>query len=163
ALEEAKANLRSAYEDEKRAIELVISRHQALTKSLRSFLDDLRLDSGLSPLDPFERLQEAQKQFQETAAKALAGDEEALGQLESVSRAYLTEAKAWWGTSTQYFEVFKDVEAIVAQALTVSEGQLSEAERQLAALESQIKGLVDLDKSVKSVEDAISDLMKAEA
>lgn len=163
ALEEAKANLRSAYEDEKRAIEQVISRHQALTKSLRSFLDDLRLDSGLSPLDPFERLQEAQKQFQETAAKALTGDEEALGKLEAVSRAYLTEAKAWWGTSTQYFEVFKDVEAIVAQALTVSEGQLSEAERQLAALESQIKGLVDLDKSVKSVEDAISDLMKAEA
>lgn len=163
ALEDAKANLRSAYEDEKRSIEQVISRHQALIKSLRSFLDDLRLDSSLSPLDPFERLQEAQRQFQETAAKALTGDEEALGKIEDASRAYLTEAKAWWGTSTQYFEVFKEVEAIVAQALSVSEGQLSEAERQLAALESQIAALIDLDKSVKSVADAISDLMKAES
>lgn len=163
ALEDAKANLRSAYEDEKRSIEQVISRHQALIKSLRSFLDDLRLDSSLSPLDPFERLQEAQRQFQETAAKALTGDEEALGKIEDASRAYLTEAKAWWGTSTQYFEVFKEVEAIVAQALSVSEGQLSEAERQLAALESQIAALIDVDKSVKSVADAISDLMKAES
>jgi hypothetical protein len=162
ALDEAKANLRSAYDEEKRAVEQVISRHQALIKSLRNFLDDLRLDSNLSPLDPFERFQEAQKQFQDTAAKALSGDEDAIGKLEDASRAYLTEAKAWWGTSTQYFEVFKEVEAIVAQALSVSEGQLSEAERQLAALDEQIAALIDIDIAVKSVSDAIADLTKAE-
>lgn len=163
ALDQAKADLRSAYEDEMRLLEQVVSRHEALIKSLQRFRDDLRLDSNLSPLDPYQRLQEAQKQFQETAALALTGDEDALGRLEDVSRAYLTEAKAYYATSETYFRIFGEVEGILDQALAVAGNQLSEAEQQLAALKDLVSPLIDINDSVLTVADAINNLALAQA
>lgn len=163
ALDQAKADLRSAYEAEMRLLEQVVSRHEALIKSLQRFRDDLRLDSNLSPLDPWQRLQEAQKQFQETAALALTGDEDALGRLEDVSRAYLTEAKAYYASSEAYFSIFTEVESILDQALAMAGNQLSEAEQQLQALKDLVSPLIDIDNSVMSVADAIAAFQQAEA
>lgn len=163
ALDEAKANLRSAYEEEKRLLEQVVSRHDALIKSLQRFRDDLRLDANLSPLDPYQRMLEAQKQFQETAALALTGDEDALGRLEDVSRAYLTEARSYYATSEGYYSIFTEVESILDQALSLAGDQLSEAERQLAALDAQVSELITLNDTALTVVDAINALADAEA
>jgi len=163
ALDQGKADLRSAYEAEIRLLEQVISRHDALIKSLQKFRDDLRLDSNLSPLDPYQRLLEAQKQYQETAALALTGDEESLGRLEDVSRAYLTEARSYYATSETYFRIFNEVEGILDQALALAGNQISEAEQQLAALKDLVSPLIDINDSVLTVADAINNLALAQA
>lgn len=162
-VEEAKAALRSAYEKERSEIESTISRLKSFTEGIKSFKDSLRLDKQLSPLSPYERLMEAQRQFNEVSAKALAGDEGAQGRLEEVSRAYLEEARAYYASSEAYFQIFEQVEATLDQALAKAEGQLSNAEKQLSALERSVKGLIDIDDGVKSVGDAIKDLKAAQA
>jgi len=162
-LDDAKADLRRAYEEEASRLNQVISKHEAYIKSLQKFKDDLKLDSNLSPYDPYQRLQEAQRQFQETATAALGGDEDALGRIEDVSRSYLEEARSYYGTSEAYFSIFNDVQSLLDQALAVSNSSLSEAQQQLAALKEQTSALIDIDDSVMSVADAVAALAAAEA
>ncbi|MGB3834828.1 MAG: tape measure protein [Mesorhizobium sp.] len=162
-LDDAKADLRRAYEEEASRLNQVISRHEAFIKSIQKFKGDLKLDSNLSPYDPYQRLQEAQRQFQETATAALGGDEDALGRIEDVSRSYLEEARSYYGTSEAYFSIFNDVQSLLDQALAVSNSSLSEAQQQLAALKEQTSALIDIDDSVMSVADAVAALTAAEA
>lgn len=162
-VEDAKAALRSAYEKERSEIESTISRLKSFTEGIKSFRDSLRLDKQLSPLSPYERLVEAQRQFNEVSAKALAGDETAQGRLEEVSRAYLEEARSYYASSEAYFQIFEQVEATLDQALAKASSQLSAAEKQLSALERQVGKLIDIDDGVKSVSQAIADLKAAQA
>lgn len=162
-LDEAKSNLQASYDAEKSKIEQVISKHQALTKSLQQFMDNMKLDSALSPLDPYQRLQEAQKQFAETSGKALGGDADALEKLPDVARNLLTEAKAYYATSEAYFSIFNDVQKILNQALGVSGNQLSEAEKQLSALNALVNPLLDIKDGTLSVTDAINAFKAAQS
>lgn len=161
AVDRAKADLRAAYDKEARALEQTISRHERFITSIQKFKDDLLLDQSLSPLNPFDRFQEAQKQFNETAALAITGDEEAMGRLEEVSRAYLDEAKSYYATSETYFRIFEDVRSVLDQALDSSKLQLSDAKLQLQTLKDQVSKLIDIDDGVLSVADAIAALHAA--
>lgn len=162
-VEDAKAALRSAYEKERSEIESTISRLKSFTEGIRNFRDSLKLDKQLSPYSPYERLMEAQRQFNEVSAKALAGDETAQGRLEEVSRAYLEEARGYYASSEAYFQIFEQVDATLEQALAKASSQLSAAEKQLSALEKQVGKLIDIDDGVKSVSAAIADLKAAQA
>lgn len=161
AKEQAEEDLRKAYDKEASALEQVISKHEAFIKSLQRFRDDLRLDANLSPLDPYQRFLEAQRQFNETSQLALSGDEDAMDRLEEVSRAYLEEARSYYASSEAYFGIFTQVENILDQALSVADSQLTEAEQQLAALKEQVGALIELNDSVMSVTDAIQKLTEA--
>lgn len=161
AVDRAKADLRAAYDEEARAIEATIGRLKSFISSIEDFKASLKLDSQLSPLSPTDRLIEAQKRFQEISTKALAGDETAMGELEGVSRQYLTEARAYYASSEQYFQIFEQVEAILDQALTSAKGQLSVEEKSLTALEQQVSKLIDINDSVLTVAAAIAGLNSA--
>src|SRR5690606_14234510 len=63
-LSDAQAALRAAYEAQARALETTINRLDRFITSIQKFRDNLRLDDNLSPLNPQERLIEAQRQFQ---------------------------------------------------------------------------------------------------
>lgn len=161
AVDRAKADLRSAYDEEARAIEGTISRLKSFITSIEKFKVSLKLDDQLSPLSPFDKFAEAQKRFQEVSQKALAGDETAMGELEDVSRQYLEEARAYYASSEQYFAIFTQVEAILDQALSSAKGQLSTSEQQLVTLKDQVSKLIDINDSVMSVADAIAALQSS--
>lgn len=161
AVDRAKADLRSAYDEEARAIESTISRLKSFITSIEKFKVSLKLDDQLSPLSPFDKFAEAQKRFQEVSQKALAGDETAMGELEDVSRQYLEEARAYYASSEQYFAIFTQVEAILDQALSSAKGQLSTSEQQLVTLKDQVSKLIDINDSVMSVADAIAALQSS--
>lgn len=160
---EAENDLRRAYEQQASELENTISRLESFTESIKQFRDSLRVDNNLSPLNPFGRLTEAQKQFRETAALAMGGDEEAMGRLEDVSREYLDEARGYYASSEAYFAIFEEVQRILDQSLVSAEGQLTEAEKQLEQLKKQVGTLIDIDDGVKSVADAINAFRAAEA
>lgn len=161
AVDRAKADLRAAYDEEARAIEATIGRLKSFISGIEDFKASLKLDSQLSPLSQTDRLMEAQRRFEEVSAKALAGDETAMADLEDVSRQYLTEARAYYASSEQYFAIFQQVETILDQALASAKGQLSVEERSLSTLETQVSKLIDIDNSVMSVADAIAGLQTA--
>ena len=158
---EARAELVKSYEAEETAIKSTVEATRRYFDSLRQFRDDLLLDSNLSPLNPFERMQTAQSQFQQVAADAINGDQEALGKLEDVSRDYLNEARDYYGTSEAYYSVFGQVKGILDQSLNGLEAQLTEDQKQLAELQTQSSLLAGVNVSVMSVADAVANLAQA--
>lgn len=80
-----------------------------LIQRLREFAESLLLDGTLSPLDPQGRLSEAERQYQELLARAQAGDIDALAELEGAARAYLSEARSFWGSTDAYTAIFDGV------------------------------------------------------
>jgi hypothetical protein len=159
----AQAQLRAAYDAQARSLETTIGNLNRFITSLQKFRENLRLDGALSPLTPLQRLQEAQQQFQQTIAAALGGDTEALSRVEDVSRQYLEEARSYYGTSSNYFSIFEEVEALLSNVENVAKGQLSESELQLQALKDQVGHLININDSVLSVADAIAALNAAQA
>jgi tape measure domain-containing protein len=162
-LAKAQAQLRSAYDAQARSLETTIGNLNRFITSLQKFRENLRLDGALSPLTPLQRLQEAQMQFQQTMSAALTGDEEALGRVEDVSRQYLEEARAYYGTSANYFAIFEEVEALLGNVENVAKNQLTETQKELTLLQEQVGKLIDIDNSVMSVADAIAALQLAQA
>lgn len=142
---DAENDLRSAY-----------SNLRNFADQLLSFRQDIRLDRNVSPLGPVQRLAEAQERFRVTAEKAALGDAVAQGELISVSRAYLDEAKSYYASSEAYFSIFREVEATLAstEARVLTELDLAK---------SQYAALLTLNESVLTIPAAIAALNVAMA
>ncbi|MGV6875953.1 tape measure protein [Pseudochelatococcus sp. B33] len=163
ALERAQDAVRQGYEDQAAVLRDTVSRLQSFIKGIQQFKASLILDDALSPFSPQQRLAEAQRQFQDIAARAMGGDQDALDQLERVSRDYLSEARSYYASSEAYYQAFNDVQTILDQSSRTAQNQLSEAEQQLAALEAQIAALTRIDDTVLSIEQAQAELNAAVA
>jgi hypothetical protein len=74
--------------------------------SLRSYLDSLLGDAGLSPLSPLERLGAARNSFEALVAQAASGDTNAMSQLAGAHRAYLQIAREVYASGAQYVDIF---------------------------------------------------------
>ena len=64
---------------------------------------------GASPLSPEARFLEAQKQYTALLQKAQGGDADAIAQLSSAADTYLQASKDYYGSSTQYANIFDGV------------------------------------------------------
>ncbi|WP_173087378.1 phage tail length tape measure family protein [Devosia sp. 1635] len=158
AVDRARDDLRAAYDAEASALSQVIERNKQFIRSLEAFKQSLRFDTAISPLSPIDRLGAAERDFEATRQKALAGDQEAIGELENVSRQYLEEARAYYGTSESYMRIWEQVDATLDQALARAGAQVSASERQLGLLNSQVGHLIDINNSVMSVAAAVAAL-----
>ncbi len=162
---DAEAALRSAYEEQRREIEATISRLENFTDRIKEFRDEMRL-SASSPLGQRDQMEEALRQFRETAALAGGeGDEaiEAQEKLTSVSQSALDEARAYYASSERYAEIWREIDATLADVESKAGRQLSEAQQQLEALDRQVGALIDINDSVLSVADAIAALAGAQS
>lgn len=105
------------------AVEDRYARELALLEQLRDYVDSLNL-SSLSPLTPEERLLEAQAQYEDLLARAMAGDLEAMAQLQQAANTYLGEAQSYYGGVGAYGNIFDQVrEALMG---LVDRGPLNE-------------------------------------
>lgn len=154
-LSEATSQLQAAYDKEAAALDDVISRTKSFIASIKQFREAMKI-SDSSPLGPLEKVNEAAKQFRDLADKAMAGDEEAMGQLTQISQDYLDEARAYYTSSVKYFEIWNEVDKTLEKVQNASEGNLSEAEKQLKALDASVAGILKIDESVLSVKDALA-------
>lgn len=158
AADQARADLRAAYNAERTELESTITTLQSFVDQISIFKDNLKLDSTLSPLSPLDQLTEAARVYNEVLEGVANGDQDALGRLEQVSRDYLNEARAYYGSSEDYFQIFESVDSALSDALADAQTQISVAEEQLTALETQVGALIDINDSVLSVGDAIMGL-----
>lgn len=151
----AKADYKQQIELAGQLTDMVLSRYQVeqqaaqkqldFARSLRSYVDGLKL-GNLSPLTTGEKLAEAAKQYQDTLAKAQAGDEQAMGALQGISSSYLDLARQYYASSDSYTQIFRSVtgslDALGVSAKSQAEMQLSVATESLAAL-NKLQGVLE--------------------
>lgn len=117
-------------------------RLQRLAQDIAQFTGSLRF-SDKSPLNFEDQLSAARSLFETTLSGAQAGDENAQGNLTGNAQAFLDEARAYYGSSAAYNEIFQQVVGSL-DSLGLS---AADADPQIAALETQIAALEALNAS----------------
>ncbi|WP_312222564.1 TIGR02594 family protein [Rhizobium rhizoryzae] len=158
-LSDATSQLDQAYREQSSTLDQLIESSKQGISAIKQFRDAMRINEK-SPLSPYDKVLDAQKQFQDLAAKARSGDQDALGQLTQVSQSYLDAAQSYYASSTDYFQIWTQVDQTLLGVQSATEGQLSEAQRQKDALDAQVKGIIDVNDSVLSVKDALDQYNK---
>jgi hypothetical protein len=105
----AAGNFTSSVNGASSAVDNLSSSVSGAKAGIKDWLKGLFLDSNLSPLTPEQRLDFAHSQYTDDLMRAQKGDQGAIGQLATLAQAYLTEAKAFYGPSSQYESIFAAV------------------------------------------------------
>jgi len=159
-VDKSRSDLSEAYDREKTRLEDLIDRNKAFIQSLTDLKSSLKLDAQLSPLSPFQKFLEAQKQFNAGSAAAAGGDQTAMGNLAGLSQSYLSAARDYFGSSDSYQQIFGSVQATLDKTIAGASKQVSIAELQLTKLDAQVAGLLNINTSVLSVAAAVKALEK---
>ena len=152
--------LTRAYEREADALANTIDRFAELADNLGEFRKSL-YSGPVAALSPQAAYQAALAEFNRVAALARAGNEDALGDLQGVSEAYLTASKAYYASSQGYFTDLEAVRSVVTETEAIARNTQTVAESQLDQLKASVEGLIEINESVISVRDAIDALRAA--
>lgn len=153
-------NVRAAYDRESALLQDRINKAESYFRSLGNYLDSLSL-GNLSPLDNGQKLALARKQYEDTLAKARAGDTDAQGQLTSAAQEFLEASRNWNASSGDYAADFAKVQADLVTARAAASSQLTLAKQQLTALQRQADGILSLDETMMTLADAVLAYLKA--
>lgn len=153
-VEDARGALSQAYEREAGTLQGVIDKFGSFGESLRAFRDTLGQADDSTATYASRRAE-----FLRTANLARLGDEAALGNLQGVSQDFLASSLQNASSNVAYQRDIAAVRAAVDAAIGTADRGKTNAERQLAALDASVSGLIEVNESVLSVRDAIRDLM----
>ncbi|MGK5069251.1 tape measure protein [Janthinobacterium sp. RT4P48] len=154
---QARQDIASAYETESAALKSTIDRLKTFGDGIRTFKDSLLLGS-LSTLTPMQKMAEAQRQYEETLAKATTGDAAAQSGLTAAATAYLTANQVVKSSSDAYAADAARVQADLAALAAIAGTQLSDAQKQLTALDTQVGQLINLNKTAVGIKEAVDAL-----
>lgn len=160
AVTDAREALSRAYERESSAILDTKDRFAQLAADLGKFRSSL-YSGPAAAMSPEAAYLAAQAEFSRVRGLALGGNEQALGELQSVSQAYLDASKAYFASSAGYFADLEAVRAAVTAAEGIAGAQATLAEQQLEALKSQVSSLIQIEENTLSVAEAITALNAA--
>lgn len=154
-------DLTAAYEKESDALKNVVTQLGDFQKNVLSFRDSLALGAQ-STMTPVEKAAEAERVYNETLAKARAGDKNAQSGITSAASAYLSATQAINASSEKQNDIFERVRADMA-ALAANAGiQLTDAQQQLDAMKQQVAGIITLNETMTSVRDLIAAIAQAD-
>lgn len=148
AVDQATNDLRSAYEAQVAAIQAQLDDWKAIGSSLESFRRSLTKGS-LSGLSLQQQAAAAKALYDKTVAGVRSGDKASLEAFPDVAQAWLEAFRAVAPDSDAYARVLGDVKANTAAAEAYAAMQVSSAEAQLAALETMVEKLIDIDTSIQ--------------
>lgn len=154
---QARQDIASAYDAESSALTSTIERLKSFSSSIVSFKDSLLL-GNLSTLTPMQKMAEAARQYEDTLAKAQAGDATAQSALTGAATAYLTANQVVNAASAEYVAAAAKVQADLAALAKNASSQMSDAQKQLTALDTQVGQLVNLNKTAVGIEQAVTAL-----
>ena len=145
----ARKALAAAYETQSDALKTSIEKLTTFSSAIKSFRDGLVL-GNLSTLTLAEKAAAARDQYSTTLGAARAGDATAQSGLSAAATAFLTASQAGAASRLDYVRDYARVQADMA-ILAVSVGsQLTDAEKQQASLDKQVKGLITINDSVNA-------------
>lgn len=161
-LASAQSALNSAYEAAKQPLDDVISRMTQFRDTFKRLKDSLLLNPSYSPLSAQDQYLEAQRQYRATRALAATGDATALDRLQTDLQAYLDQSRSYNASTEAYYNDFQETQADLASMDDALSRIQSDAQQQLAVLNQQVSGLIAINSSVMSVEQAINNLTLAQ-
>ncbi|OEZ49212.1 hypothetical protein JAB1_29510 [Janthinobacterium sp. MP5059B] len=154
---QARQDIATAYETESSALKSTIERLKSFGDGIRTFKDSLLL-GNLSTLTPMQKMVEAQRQYEETLAKAKTGDAAAQSALTGTATAYLTASQVVNAASASYAADAARVQAELAALAAITGTQLNDAQKQLTALDMQVGQLINLNKTAVGIQQAVDAL-----
>lgn len=160
AVTKAKSTLQDSYDSESSAIQSVIDKTKSFIATLSSYKDSLKTGAD-SPLTNIQKYQEAKKQFDATAVAAANGDATAQANFTAASTTLLSASKVVNASGQAYTDDYNMVQTAIDKLMGSSTVQVDVAQASLDALNKQVQGLIDVNKSVMSVTDAITALQSA--
>ena len=145
AVASARDVLSTAYDRESTAITATIDKTTAAAAALRASLAGM-LTGDLSPLSDASRLAELRSQLTTATADTVA----------SASSAYLQLLKTQSSSALEYARGFAGAQQAIEAAALGADAEGSVALQQLSALDKSVAGIIDVNKSVISVRDALA-------
>lgn len=130
-------------------------------KGMKSFADSVRktseslLTGSLSVLTPEQQYDELRRQYEDTKAKAMAGDTKAQSEYASDLNAFLSASQKINGGDAAYMADFARAQADAHQLALMTENQIDTAQAQLDILREQRDGIDTLNESVRSLADEL--------
>lgn len=112
--------------------------YRALAKAMADAIRQLR-GGDLSPLTPAQQLTEKRSNFETMAAKALAGNQEALGELPGIAQDFLTASRQYNASSDAYTADFARVMGVLAQAQELSGKIANSMDVEVTILNKQVE------------------------
>lgn len=158
-VDQARSDLTDAYKRESDAIKATKDRMDSFAKTLKS-LEASTLLGDLSPLTPEQKYAEAKSQFDDTARKAQAGDEDAQSHFQDAYQSFLEASRVVNASGDQYQKDFDYAQKVVDNTSDWASKQVDVAQASLDALNAEVSGLITVNDSVLSVHDAILELNK---
>jgi uncharacterized protein (UPF0218 family) len=143
--------LNASYQRERSEITATVDKYTQMASSLRDLRASLEQTVGGSG-----SYQSALASLKSTGAMAGFGSESAVSALSGVVNTFLGEARNHASTSLDYRRDVARAGGYVDSAISATSGLASEAQRQLAALDNSVKGLVTVNDSVVTVHDAVT-------
>ena len=154
AVADAREALSGAYGRESEALNGTLDTFRTYAADLRKFRDSLSTGPAAA-LSPEAQYLASKSEFERVAGLATSGNEEALGNLQGVSQAYLDASKAYYASSAGYFADLALVRDAVTAAEASATAQVGVAEQQLRALKDLVSPLISIDESLITVAEAI--------
>ena len=149
----ARDTLTASYQRERGELEATARKFRDFADGLRTFRDSLfTTEAGTANYGALLA------KLTSTGRMAALGNEASITALPGVSRAFLDASRGQAGSLLDYQRDVARVSGVVGAAIRGSEGMASAAERQLAALDKSVEGLIAINENVVSVEDAIAAL-----
>jgi hypothetical protein len=155
-VDQARDALTGAYEREAGALRDTIDTFRDFGASIRAFRAGLDTAEGAGGSYAASR-----SAFEQTAALARLGNQEALGNLTGASQTFLDAALNNASSAAAYNRDVGLVKAALDAAAGTADRNVTVAEQQLAALDASVSGLITLNESVLSVRDGITALQAA--
>jgi len=146
--------LTEAYNAESAALQATITRMGSFATTLRTLRDSALL-GNLSPLSPQQKYAEAKSQYDAVLAAARGGDEDAQGRYQDAYTSFLEASRVMYASSIGYTQDFQYAQAATEDAAKWAEAQVDVGQAQLDSLKASVSGLIEVNKSVLSVRDAI--------
>lgn len=115
----------------KKRLDLVTQYNDQQYSGLKSFLTSITAGSS-SPLSPTNQLNLAQSNYNSIKSRALAGDKDAIGQLQGASQDFLSASRSVFGSASGFQTNYQNVVATLSQ-ITGSANPLGAANNNAAA------------------------------
>lgn len=157
----AREDLSAAYQKESESLQSTIDHISNFQKNVVSFRDSLALGAQ-SPLTPVERAAEAERQYNAMLIKAQAGDTNAQAGITSAASAYLTASQVINASNEKQYGIFEKVRQDMANLAASAGIQLTDAQKQLSAMEQQVAGIITLNQTALSIQQALMAVLAAD-
>ena len=113
----------------------------------------------LSPLSVMEKYQTALAKYEDVSTRAMAGDEDAIGEFQSVASELLKFSQEVNASGAGYMADFQRVLNATDVLAQFTQGQADQATTQLDMLKTQVESLIEIEESTKTVAEAMVELI----